>query len=134
MPPQRKHEQPLTRRIQCLRGLKLETTEADRGGRIGGVRERHQRNGRAGAAVGRNGDSEHRDGGPRRDSDLDLGAALIAGGVLLQAGILVDRFVATALVIRVRKGHGWRLCSLHAGLCDADRLGEKHPCREKPAD
>ncbi len=134
MPLQRKHEQPLTQQIQCLRRLKLETTEPDREGRIGGVRQRRHRNGRAGTAVGRNGNSEHRDRGHCRDRDLDLGAALIAGGVLLQAGILVDRLVAIALVIRVRKGHGWRLPSLGAGLCNADRLGEKHRCRDKAAD
>jgi hypothetical protein len=98
------------------------------------MRERHQRNGRAGAAVGRNGNSEYRDGGHRCDSDLDLGAALIAGGVLLQAGILVDRLVAIAFVIRVRKDHDWRMRSRNASLCNANRLGEKHPCREKVAD
>jgi hypothetical protein len=38
------------------------------------------------------------------------------------------------LVIRVRKGHGWRSRGLNAGLGNADRLGEKHPCREKAAD
>lgn len=124
MPPQRKHEQPLARQIQCLRGLKLETTEADRGGGVGGVRQRRQSNGRAGTAVGRHRNGQNRQRGHRRDSDLYLGAALIAGGVLLQAGILVDRIVATAFVIRARKGHGWRSRRLDAGLCNADRLGE----------
>ena len=66
--------------------------------------------------------------------DLDLSGSLIAGGVLLQAGVLVDRLFAIALVIRVGKGHGWRSRSLNAGLCNADRLGEKHPCRKKTAD
>ena len=98
------------------------------------MRERHQRNGRANNANGRNWNCEHRDRGHRRDSDLDLWTALVTGGVLLQAGILVDCFVATALVIRVRKGHGWRTRSLDARLCYADRLGEKHRCREKTAD
>ncbi|MEK6212020.1 MAG: hypothetical protein AABM64_16900 [Pseudomonadota bacterium] len=98
------------------------------------MRQRRQRNGRAGTANGYNWNSEHRDRGHRRDSELDLGAALIAGGVLLQAGILVDCVGAIAFVIRVRKGHGWRLRSLGAGLCNADRLGEKRPCYEKAAD
>lgn len=66
--------------------------------------------------------------------DLDLSGALIAGGVLLQAGVLVDRLFAIALVIRVRKGHSWRLRSLDAGLCNADRLSEKHRCRDKAAE
>ena len=66
--------------------------------------------------------------------DLDLSGTLIAGGVLLQAGILVDRFVAIGSVICVRKGHRCRLRSLDAGLCDAERLSEKHPCRKKAAD
>lgn len=66
--------------------------------------------------------------------DLDLSGALIAGGVLLQAGVLVDRLYAIALVIRVGKGHGRRLSGLDAGLCNADRLGEKHRCRDEAAD
>jgi hypothetical protein len=37
-------------------------------------------------------------------------------------------------VICVRKGHRCRLRSLDAGLCDAERLSEKHPCRKKAAD
>lgn len=98
------------------------------------MRDGHQRSRRAGIAVGRNGNSERRDGGHRRDSDLDLCAALIAGGVLLQAGVLVDGFFAITFVIRVRKGHGWRRRSLDAGMCNADRLGKKHCCREKAAD
>jgi hypothetical protein len=63
-----------------------------------------------------------------------LGAGLIAGSVLLQAGILVDHLAAIAVVIGLPKGHGWRRRSLDAGLCNANRLGEKHPCREKAAD
>src|SRR4029077_1284613 len=127
MPPQRKHEQPLARRIQCLRRLKLETTEADRGRRIWGVRERRQRNGRADNANGCNWNCEHYDRGHRRDSDLDLGAALIASSVLLQAGILVDGLVTIAVVTGWRKSHGWRKRNLDTGLCNANRLGKKHP-------
>jgi hypothetical protein len=33
-----------------------------------------------------------------------------------------------------RKSHGWRRRNLDTGLCNADRLGKKHPCREKAAD
>lgn len=98
------------------------------------MRQRRQRNGRAGTANGCNWNSEHRDRGHCRDRDLHLGAALIAGGVLLQAGILIDRFVAITFVIRVRKGHSWRLRSHDAGLCDADRLSEKHRCCDNAAD
>ena len=90
------------------------------------MRERRQCNCRADNENGRNWNSEHSDRGHRRDSNLNLGAALISRGVLLQAGIVVDRFVATALVIRVREGHSWRSRSLNAGLRNADRLGEKH--------
>ena len=96
--------------------------------------QRRQRNGRADNANGRNWDSEHRDRGHRRDGGLNLGAALISRGVLLQAGILVDRLVAIVFLMRVRKRHSWRLSSLDARLCNADRLGEKHPCRENAAD
>ena len=134
MPPQRKHEQPLARRIQCLRRLKLETTEPDRGGRIGGVRQRRQRNRGAGSANGCNWNGEHRDRGHRRDSELDLRAALIFRVALLQTGVLVDGLAAIAVVIGLCKGHGWRRRSLDTGMCKADRLGEKHPCREKAAD
>jgi hypothetical protein len=98
------------------------------------VRERHQRNGRTDNANRHNWDSEHRDRWHRRDSDLDLSAALISRSVLLQAGILVDRLVAIVFLMRVRKRHSWRLSSLDARLCNADRLGEKHPRREKTAD
>jgi hypothetical protein len=90
------------------------------------VRERHQRNSRADNANGRNWNSEHRNRGHRRDSDLGLGAALISRSVLLQAGILVDRLGAITFLMGVRKCHRWRLSGLDARLSDADRLGEKH--------
>ena len=81
------------------------------------------------AGIERCWNSQHREPGHLGHCDLDLSCALIAGRVLLQAGILVDSLFAIAFVIRVRKGHGWRLRSLGAGLCNADRLGEKHRCR-----
>ena len=96
--------------------------------------ERHQRNSRANNANGRNGNCEHRDRGHCRDSDLDLGAALISRGVLLQAGILVDPLVAIVFMMRVRKRHGRRLSRFDACLRNTDRLGEKHPRRQKTAD
>jgi hypothetical protein len=37
-------------------------------------------------------------------------------------------------VIGLRKRHGWRRRGLDAGMCNADRLGKKHPCREKATD
>jgi hypothetical protein len=98
------------------------------------MRQRHQRNRRAGSAVGRNGNSKHRDGGHRGDGDLELGAVLISRVALLQAGILVDGLAAIAVVIGLCKGHGWRMRHLEAGLCYANRLGEKHPRRQKTAD
>ena len=130
----KKHEQPLTRRIRCLRGLNLETTEADRGRGIVGMRKRHQRNGRAGPDVACDGDGEHGHVGHRRDGDLKLRTALIAGGALLQTGVLVDGFAAIAVVIRFCKRHGWRGHGPDAGMRNADRLGKEHPCREKAAD
>jgi len=90
------------------------------------VRERHQRNGQADNANGRNGNSQYRDRGHRRDSDLDLCTALISRSELLQAGILVDRLIAFAFLMRDRKRHSWRLRSLDARLGNADRMGEKH--------
>jgi len=86
------------------------------------------------AGIERCWNSQHREPGHLGHCDLDLSGALIAGGVLLQAGILVDRLFAIAFVIRVCKSHGRRLSGLDAGLCNADRLGEKHCCREKLAD
>ena len=98
------------------------------------MRAIHPRGHGVGNAVRRNGNAERRDHWHRRDSDLDLGAALISSGVLLQAGVLVYRFVAITFLMDVRKRHGWRQRSPDAGLCNADRLGEKHPCHKKAAD
>ena len=86
------------------------------------------------AGIERCWNSQHRESGHLGHCDLDLSGALITGGVLLQAGILVNCLFAIALVIRVGKGHGRRLSGLDAGLCNADRLGEKHRCRDKAAD
>ena len=79
---------------------------------------------RVGNAVWRNGDSERRNRRHRRVLDLNLGAALIAGGAMLQAGVSVDHLGTLAVVIRLREGHEWRRRSLDAGLRKADRLGE----------
>ena len=98
------------------------------------MRERHQSHRGADNAAGRNGNSERHDRGQRRDSDLNLSAALIASRALLQTGVLVNRLAAIAVVIGLRESHGWRMRSLYAGLCNPDRLGEKHPRREKAAD
>ena len=97
------------------------------------MRERDQRNGRAGTAVGRHGNAQYRNGGHRRNRDLGLGSALIFGVALLQTGVLVDSLAAIAVVIVLRKRHGWRRRGLDAGICNADRLGKKHPCREEAA-
>lgn len=80
------------------------------------------------------GNAKHRGRRHRRDSDLNLGTALITSRVLLQAGVPVDSLVAIAFLMCVRKRHGWRLRSLDARLCNADRLGEKHRCRDETAD
>ena len=98
------------------------------------MRERHQQNGRAGPAIGCDGNGEHGHGGHCRNSDLKLRTALIAGGALLQTGVLIDCLAAIAVVIRLRKRHRWRRRSLEAGMRNADRLGEKHPCHENAAD
>ena len=98
------------------------------------MRERHQRNGRAGTAVGRHRNAQYRDGGHRRNRDLGLGSALIFGVALLQTGVLVDGLAAIAVVIVLRKRHSRRRRGLDAGICNADRLGKKHPCREEAAD
>ena len=87
----------------------------------------HFREARAGIECGRH--NQYGQLGHLGHRSLDLRRTLIAGSVLLQAGILVDRLAAIALVIRVRKRHGWRLRSLDASLCNADRLREKHRCR-----
>ena len=98
------------------------------------MRERHQRNGWAGTAVGRHRNTEHREHGHRRDRNFYLRAALIFGVALLQTGVLVDSLAAIAVVIALRKRHGRRRRGLDAGICNADRLGKKHPCREEAAD
>lgn len=98
------------------------------------MRERHLRNGRAGPAVGRDRNSEHGHVGHRRDSGLELRTVLIAGGTLLQTGVLVDGFGAIAVVIRLGERHGWRGRGLNAGMSNADRLGKKHPHRQNAAD
>ena len=79
---------------------------------------------RVGNAVWRNGDSERRNRRHRRDLDLNLGVALIAGGAMLQAGVSVRHFSALAVVISLREGHDWRWRSLDASLRKADRLDE----------
>ncbi len=98
------------------------------------MRQRHHRNRGASSAVGRSRNGKHGDDGHRRDSDLDLRAALIFRVALLQTGILVDGLGAIAVVIGLRERHGWRRRSLYASLCKANCLGEKHPRREKAAD
>jgi hypothetical protein len=98
------------------------------------MRQRHQRNRGAGSTVGPSRNNEHRDRRHRDNGDLELGAVLIPGGALLQTGVLVDGLAAIAVVFGLRKGHGWRMRRLEAGLCHANRLGEKHPYREKAAD
>ncbi len=79
---------------------------------------------RVGNPVHRNGNSEHRNRRHRGNLDLGLGAALIAGGAMLQAGVAVGHLAARAVVIRLREGHDWRWRSLDASLGKADRLGE----------
>ena len=74
--------------------------------------------------VRRNGNSERRNRRHRGNLDLGLGAALIAGGAMLQAGVPVDHLAALAIVIGLREGHDWRRRRLDAGLRKADRLGE----------
>ena len=98
------------------------------------MRKRYQRNGRAGTAVGRHRNAQYRDGGHRRNLDLGLGSALIFGVALLQTSVLVDSLAAIAVVIALRKRHGRRRRGLDAGICNADCLGKKHPCREEAAD
>lgn len=96
----------------------------------------HKKTGRLGkprAGIGRARNNQYRELGNLSHRGLDLNVDLVAGHVLLQAGILVDRLVATALVIRVGKGHGRRLRGLDAGLRNADRLGEKHRRRDQAA-
>ena len=93
------------------------------------MRERDQSQRGADNGVGRNGNSEPLDCVHRRDSDLHLCTALIAGRALLQAGVLVNGLATIAVVIRLRKSHGWRRLSLDASLRDPDRLGKKHPRR-----
>ncbi|MGH8760642.1 MAG: hypothetical protein ACREVW_14210 [Burkholderiales bacterium] len=115
-------------------GLKLETTKTDCARWVVGLVETTRRLGSDDVGIRCNRHGKDRQHGYFGNRDLDLSSALIAGGVLLQAGVLVDRLFAIALVIRVGKGHGRRLSGLDAGLCNADRLGEKHPCRKKAAD
>ena len=98
------------------------------------MRERHQRNGLAGTAIRRHRNAQYRDGGHRRNRDLGLGSTLIFRVALLQTGVLVDSLAAIAVVIALRKRHGRRRRGLNAGICDADCLGKKHPCREEAAD
>jgi hypothetical protein len=98
------------------------------------MRERHRHHRGADNSVGRNGNSERYDRGQRRDSDLNLCAALIAGRALLQTGVLVNGLATFAVVINLREGHGWRRRSLDTRLCNPDHLGKEHPCREKAAD
>lgn len=98
------------------------------------MRERHQRNGLAGTAIRRHRNAQYRDGGHRRNRDLGLGSTLIFRVALLQTGVLVDSLAAIAVVIVLRKCHGRRRRGLDAGICNADCLGKKHPCREEAAD
>ena len=98
------------------------------------MRERHRHHCGADNRVGRNGNSQRQDRGQRRDSDLNLCTALIAGRALLQTGVLVNGLAAIAVVIGLRESHGRRRRSLYTRLCNPDRLGKKHPRREKAAD
>ena len=98
------------------------------------MRERHRHHRGADNSVGRNGNSERHYRGQRRDSDLNLCTALIAGRALLQTGVLVNGLAAIAVVIGLSEGHGGRRRSLDTRLCNPYRLGKKHPRREKAAD
>ena len=95
-------------------------------------RRRHRRGKDSAFGYRRNG--ERRDCGQHRDSDLNLRAALISGRALLQAGVLVNGLATIAVVIGLCKSHGRRRRGLDAGLGNPDRLGKKHPRREKAAD
>ena len=97
------------------------------------MRERHQRNGGTGSADRCDWNSEHRDRGHRRDSDLDLPAALIFRVALLQTGVLVDGLAAILVVIGLRKGHGRRLRHTDAGMDSTDRLCEQQRGGNQPA-
>ena len=133
MPPQRKHERPLTRRIQCWRRLKLETTEADGRRRVGGTCKYNNRIRKSGAGIGRHWNAQHRQSGHLRDGELHLSGALIVGRALLQARVLVHRLGAAAFMVRLGEGHGGRLRRADAGVRGADRLREQQGSGHQPA-
>ena len=89
--------------------------------------------GKRGAGIERDRNNQGSEPGKLCDRDLCLSGTLVAGSVLLQARVPVDRFVAIAFVIGLRKGHSWGLHNFETGLCDADRLAEKHRRRNYAA-
>ena len=126
MPPQRKHERPLTRRIQCWQRLKLETTEADR-----------QRGVWRSVRYGRCNDiCRRRDEFARQAKDryaehshhwkLDVAEALIGCDRLLQATIGIDPFGAVAVVICLCERHRRGKCRDDACLTGIHQLSEQH--------
>ena len=126
MPPQRKHERPLARRIQCLRRLKLKTTETNRGGRIGATmrygccKDEWCR----GNQLTRQGENHHVWHSQR--CKLGMAEALISGGRLLQAAIGIDPFGAVIGVICVCECHDRRKRRHGACLSRIDQLTEQH--------
>jgi hypothetical protein len=126
MPPQRKHDRPLRRQIQCLRRLNLETTETNRRRGIGrSVRYRCCNDiGRRRDKCARKGKHCH----TRHSQGRKLGVAeaLIGCRRLLQAAIGIDPFGAISMVIRACERHGRRKDGHYARLAGIDKLSEQH--------
>ena len=93
------------------------------------MRERHRHQRGADNSVGRNGNSERHDRGQRRDSDLNLSAALIASRALLQTGVLVCRAVA----VRFLECHR-RPRLFNAGLRNTQPLGKEQRSDKQPGE
>ncbi len=133
MPPQRKHERPLVRQIQCWRRLKLETTEADRERRIGGSVRYGCCNdiGRRCDQFARKGKNHHVRHSQHRK--LGLAEALIGCRRLLQAAIGIDALGAVTVLICVCKCHRRGKRGHYACLTRIHQLSEQHRADQNTA-
>lgn len=90
--------------------------------------EINRHRGGAGSVIRYNRHGQYREPGQARDDNLDIAAALVAGGTLLQAIVRVGGSVA----IQFLEGHRRPGIGLDAGLCDSQCLRKQQRGCKQP--